>query len=330
MPRTTTSISKPPKRKTASGNIDGRSHSSINKPAATRTLGRATRFAGKVVLLTGASGGQGLVAARLLADEGATIVLADIIEAPAKALATQIRNDGGQALFVKLDVTSAKEWQRLAKKISDTFGALHVLINNAGVISRTGIDKIDAAEWQRVIDINMTGPMLGIKTMAPLMRDSGGGAIVNVSSTAGMIAHPGVAYAASKWGVRGVTKCAAMEYLDWNIRVNSVHPAQVADTQMSSNASAGYRYANERAVPMKRPAQPIEAVHAVLFLASDEASYITASEMVIDGGALSMGLPRVRTLLEREYQQAITAKKSATASAPERASRGRKKSVERN
>jgi len=179
-----------------------------------------------------------------------------------------------------------------------------VLVNNAGVVSRTSIRTLPLSEWQRVIDINLTGPMLGIQAAAPLMRDSGGGAVVNISSTAGLLGHPGAAYAASKWGLRGVTKSAAMELLDWNIRVNSVHPAQVTDTGMASGATPGYRYANERVMPLKRPSRPDEVAQAVLFLASDEASYINATEIVVDGGAVSIGLPRVRTLLEDDYNQA--------------------------
>jgi 3alpha(or 20beta)-hydroxysteroid dehydrogenase len=138
---------------------------------------------------------------------------------------------------------------------------------------------------------------------APLIRDSGGGAIVNISSTAGLVGHPGVAYAASKWGLRGVTKSAAMELLEWNIRVNSVHPAQVIETGMAASATPGYRYANERVMPLKRPSRPEEVAQAVLFLASDESSYINAAEIVVDGGAVSIGLPRVRTLLEQDFDR---------------------------
>jgi 3alpha(or 20beta)-hydroxysteroid dehydrogenase len=145
--------------------------------------------------------------------------------------------------------------------------------------------------------------MLGIKAAAPLIRASGGGAIVNISSTAGLIGHPGVAYAASKWGLRGVTKSAAMECLDWNIRVNSVHPAQVVDTGMSSSATPGYRFANQRVMPLKRSSRPDEVAQAVMFLASDEASYINAAEIVVDGGAVSIGLPRVRQLLEDDFKR---------------------------
>ena len=259
------------------------------------------RFAGKVVLITGGSGGQGRVQARLFAEQGAAVVLTDVSPAPGKAAAAAIRKSGGVATFLELDVVSAESWQRALRRVRRDHGRLDVLVNNAGVVSRTSVRTIALDEWHRVIAINLTGPMLGIQAAAPLMRDSGGGSIVNISSTAGLIGHPGVAYAGSKWGLRGVTKAAALELLDWGIRVNSVHPAQVIDTAMATSATPGYRYANERVMPLKRASRPDEVAQAVLFLASDEASYINAAEIVVDGGALSIGLPRIRTLLEEDF-----------------------------
>jgi 3alpha(or 20beta)-hydroxysteroid dehydrogenase len=261
------------------------------------------RFAGKVALVTGASGGQGKVQARMLAEQGATVVLADVVDAGGKAAATAIRKAGGKAEYVRLDVASPDDWERVVRSIRRRHRALHVLINNAGIVSRTSIHAISLEEWQRVIGVNLTGPVLGIKAVAPLMRDSGGGAVVNISSTAGLIGHPGVAYAASKWGLRGVTKSAAMQCLAWNIRVNSVHPAQVVDTGMAANSTPGWRYANDRVMPLKRASRPDEVAQAVLFLASDEASYINAAEIVVDGGAVSIGLPHVRGLLEEDFNR---------------------------
>lgn len=263
------------------------------------------RFAGKVVLITGGSGGQGRVQGRMFADEGAAVVLADVVEAAGKAQVAQIKKTGGRASFLKLDVTSQADWASAVRRIRREYGGLHVLVNNAGVVSRTSVKTVTAKEWQRIIGINLTGPVLGTQVAAPLMRDSGGGAIVNISSTAGLIGHPGVAYAASKWGLRGVSKAAAMELLDWNIRVNSVHPAQVIDTGMAASATPGYRYANVRAMPLKRPSRPDEVAQAVLFLASEEASYINAAEIVVDGGATSIGFHRMRSLLEQDYDQGV-------------------------
>ena len=270
------------------------------------------RFAGKVVLITGAGGGLGSVQARMFAEEGAAVVLADVSPARGKAAVSAIRKAGGRALFAELDVTSAAGWARVIRWVKRQHGKLHVLVNTAGVISRTSIRTLPLKEWQRVIDVNLTGPMLGTQAAAPLIRDSGGGAIVNISSTSGLLGHPGVAYAASKWGLRGVTKSAAMELLDWGIRVNSVHPAQVAGTLMTASATPGYRHANERVMPFKRPSRPDEVAQAVLFLASDEASYINATEIVVDGGAVSIGLPRVRTLLEDDYNKTQAARPRQT------------------
>jgi 3alpha(or 20beta)-hydroxysteroid dehydrogenase len=267
------------------------------------------RFAGKVVLITGGGGGQGRVQGRLFAAEGARVVLADVAAPAGEAAAAEIRNAGGDASFVALDVAAAEGWDGLVAQLRRTHGRLDVLVNNAGVVSRTSVRTIAPEEWQRVLAINLTGPMLGIQAAAPLMRESGGGSIVNISSTAGLIGHPGVAYAASKWGLRGVTKSAALELLDWGIRVNSVHPAQVTDTGMAASATPGYRYANERVMPLKRASRPDEVAQAVLFLASDQSSYVNAAEIVVDGGAVSIGMPRVRTLLEEVFAAGRTAQR---------------------
>jgi len=270
--------------------------------------GNDGRFAGKVVLVTGAGGGLGAAQAKMFALEGADVVAADVSTERGEAVAAAIRDAGGQACFIRADVTSAASWSLLLDRIKRDIGALHVLVNNAGIVSRTGVSTIFLEEWQRVIDVNLTGPMLGIQALAPLIRDSGGGSIVNISSTAGLIGHPGVAYSASKWGLRGVTKSAALDLLGWGIRVNSVHPAQVSDTPMASDATPGWRYANERVMPAGRPAQTLEVARAVLFLASDDSSYVNGSEVVVDGGAASIGLARVRTVLEEDFN---TSRKTA-------------------
>lgn len=261
------------------------------------------RFAEKVVLVTGAGGGLGSVAAQMFAREGAMVIVADIASDRGEAVATAIRENGGQAAFAELDVTSLSSWSALMAWVGREIRALHVLVNNAGIISRTGVSAINLDEWQRVIDVNLTGPMLGIRASAPLIRDSGGGAIVNMSSTAGLIGHPGVAYSASKWGLRGITKSAALDLLDWGIRVNSVHPAQVADTLMTAAATPGWRHANERVMPAGRPVSSDEVARAVLFLASEEASYINATEIAVDGGTVSIGLSRVRSALAEDFNQ---------------------------
>ena len=276
-----------------------------------------SRLKGKVALITGASGGQGLVEARLFSREGARLVLADVVDAPGKAVAAEINKQGGDALYVRLDISDPGHWTRAVGAVERKFGALHILVNNAGVISRVGIMDTTLADWRRVLDINLTGPLLGMRAAAPLIRDSGGGSIVNISSIGAMTGQLGVAYVASKSGVRGMTKSAALEFLDWGIRANSVHPAQVDETVMTEEASPpGYREAARRVLPLGRAAKPEEVAQAVLFLASDESSYITGSEIVVDGGYSSFAVVRMRKLLQREY--ADRAKRTAGRAASRR------------
>ena len=262
---------------------------------------KGNRLKGKVALITGASGGQGAVEAQMFAREGASVVLADIDHAAGKALAAKIRKAGGKALYLSLDVTDAGQWSKAIARVRREFGALHVLVNNAGIVSRVGIMDVGIEDWARTIDINLTGPLLGMRAAAPLIRDSGGGSIVNISSTAAIAGHWGAAYVASKWGLRGITKTAALEFQDWGIRANSVHPAQVDETKMTDSSAPGYREANERVIPLGRAAKPEEIGHAVLFLASDESSYINGTEIVVDCGYTSFALARVRKQLQKEY-----------------------------
>ena len=261
---------------------------------------RNGRLHGKVALVTGASGGQGAAEAKLFAQEGAAVVLADVAHDAGDALAATLRESGARAIYVPLDVRDEGAWRDAIAAVKNTFGALHVLVNNAGVVSRVGIMDVGADEWQRVMDINLSGPLYGMRAAAPLLRDSGGGSIVNISSTAGLLGYAGAAYVASKWGLRGLTKTAAMEFNDWRIRVNSVHPAQVVGTSIAGNAAAAYRSVTARVIPMGRGAEPDEVAQVVLFLASDESSYVTGTEIAVDGGYSSYALPRLREDLIRE------------------------------
>lgn len=265
--------------------------------------GGRQRFRGRTVVVSGASGGQGATEARLFAEEGAHVVLADVAVDAGRELAARIRGSGAHAEFVALDVTDAAAWQALAGHLRTAGNGVHALVNNAGVVSRLGIMDIDDGEWRRVMDINLTGCLYGMRALAPLIRDAGGGAIVNISSTAGLLGYAGAAYVASKWGLRGLTKTAAMEFNDWNIRVNSVHPAQVVDTAIAANAAPIYRDVTARVIPMGRGARSEEIARAVLFLASDEASYITGTELAIDGGYSSYGLPRLREFLMQQARE---------------------------
>lgn len=261
---------------------------------------RRGRLQGKVSLITGGSGGQGQADARLFAREGSAVALVDIDVAAAEATATEIVRKGGRAIALTLDVAREAQWARVVARVQETFGALHVLVNNAGVGSRTGIMETSLADWTRVLDVNLVGPLLGMRATAPLIRDSGGGSIVNISSTAGLVGHSGVAYVGSKWGLRGITKTAALEFCDWGIRANSVHPAQVSDTRITDGAPPGHPEANARVIPYGRLARPDEVAYAVLFLACDESSYITGSEIVVDAGYTSFALSRLRRSLQSD------------------------------
>ena len=269
---------------------------------------KSNRLKGKVALITGASGGLGLAEARLFSREGARVVLADVVHPPGRAIAAEINKQGGEAIYVKLDVTDLEQWNKTIDTVKRRFGDLHILVNNAGVVSRVGIMHVSLPDWRRVLDINLTGPLLGMRAAAPLIRDSGGGAIVNISSICAMTGQWGVAYVASKSGLRGITKTAALEFVDWGIRANSVHPAQVDETVMTADLPPSYREATRRVLPLGRAAKPDEIAQAVLFLASDESSYITGSEIIVDGGFSSFAAVRVRKLLQNEFTGRIKPK----------------------
>ena len=241
------------------------------------------RLANKVAIITGAANGQGAAEARLFANEGAAVVLTDVDESGAQ-LAQQISDDGGKAKFVHHDVRDENGWIDLVANTKSWFGALHILINNAGVTSRQGVLNTTLEAWHRTMDINLLGPALGMKHCAPLMRDSGSGSIVNVSSAAGLLAHYDGAYGASKWGLRGLTKTAAMELVDWKIRVNSIHPGQILETSFFRDGPPGHAESARQTIPMQRQGTPEECANLVLFLASDESTFMTGSEIAIDGG----------------------------------------------
>lgn len=258
------------------------------------------RLDGKVALITGAAAGQGAAEAALFSAEGAAVCIADINDADGQALARKISGGGGRAIYVHLDVSNPDDWRAAADVVKASFGGLHVLINNAGTISRQGIKTITLEAWHRVMDVNVTGPLLGMQICAPLIRDSGGGSIVNVSSTAGMTAHYDAAYGASKWALRGLSKSAAMEFVEWGIRVNSMHPGQIADTTFSRGARPGHWGANWLVTPMGRHGTAEECARVALFLASADSSFITGEEILVDGGMLGCGLMRLRAQLTNE------------------------------
>jgi NAD(P)-dependent dehydrogenase (short-subunit alcohol dehydrogenase family) len=248
----------------------------------------APTFKNKTVLITGGARGQGAAEARMFAAAGANIMIGDVQDDEGPALAAAIIKDGGKAAYRKLDVASEQDWQDAIGLAKAEFGSLHVLINNAGVSLR-GVDLAHTtrADWDRIIAVNLTGPFLGTRMAAPLIRDSGGGAIINIGSTAGINGHFAAAYSAAKWGLRGLTKAAAMEYAPWNIRVNAVHPSilKTAMTQGSDN----FVEAMEWMTPLSRSATVEDVAHAVMFLSSDEASYLTGLDLPVDGGFTELG-----------------------------------------
>jgi NAD(P)-dependent dehydrogenase (short-subunit alcohol dehydrogenase family) len=246
------------------------------------------KFANKTVLITGGSRGQGAAEARMFAQAGARVVIGDVLESEGSDLVRSIRAAGGTAEYRRLDVSSEQDWHDTVEFTMATFGSLHVLVNNAG-ISLRGVDLANTtrADWDRVLAVNLTGPFLGTRAAAPLIRDSGGGAIINIGSTAGINGHFAAAYSASKWGLRGLTKAAAMEYASWKIRVNVVHPS-IVQTPMVAG-SANFVDAMVSMTPMGRGASLEDVANAVMFLASDEASYLTGLDLPVDGGFTELG-----------------------------------------
>ncbi len=245
------------------------------------------RLISKVAIVTGGAHGMGEAEARLFAAEGAKVVVADILAQQADAVAADIRAGGGQAVAATLDVTSEADWVALIAKTLARYGRLDILVNNAG-ISGSSVGDPDGMEgWQRVIAVNQTSVFLGTKLAAEQMATSGGGSIVNISSIMGFVGsasgHP--AYHASKGAVRIYSKAAAVRYGPSGVRVNTVHPGYMPPMLNATNA--GERADKIEATPLRRLGEPIEVAYGVLFLASDEASFITGAELVIDGGFIA-------------------------------------------
>jgi len=246
---------------------------------------------GKVALISGGARGQGAVEARRFTEEGAKVVFGDIRDAEGKQVEAAIRAAGGQAVYVHLDVSNESEWRQAVQTATGQFGTLDVLINNAGiVIPRVPIEERTVEDWDRVMAVNARGVFLGTKHAIPAMRRAGGGSIVNISSVAGIgqSLHQEPAYAASKGAVRIFTKVTASQHAKDKIRCNSVHPGPI-DTEMLHSAMADPAVLARRLerVPLGRMGTVDEVVAVVLFLASDESSYVTGSEFVVDGGALA-------------------------------------------
>jgi NAD(P)-dependent dehydrogenase (short-subunit alcohol dehydrogenase family) len=249
------------------------------------------RVKGKVAIITGGASGIGKATASLLAKEGAKVVIADVNEVNGKKVAEDIGREGGEALFVKLDVTSEQDWSEVIKRTLAKFGRLDILVNNAGVIFAEKIEDTPLDKWRWLMGVNLDGVFLGTKHAVGAMKKSGGGSIINLSSLAGLVGtiDDTSAYCASKGAVRLFTKAAALEFSkaghNYNIRVNSVHPG-VVETPLSENLlkDAALRKSIEGRHPIGHVGEPIDIAYAILYLASDESKFTTGAEMVVDGG----------------------------------------------
>ena len=247
----------------------------------------AERLAGKVAIITGGAAGMGAAEARLFAQEGAAVIIADVVDDDGIAVRDGIREAGGEAEFVHTDVSSEADWEALIASVLDHHGRLDILVNNAGLSSTSQSDEISTEGWRRIMEVNATGVFLGVKHAAAAMRGGGvGGSIVNISSIYGLVGSDGghPAYHASKAAVRNFSKAMAVRLGPEGIRVNSVHPGFMPRMRSSTGMSEAARARLERAVPLRRTGEVDEVAWGVLFLASDEASYVTGAELAIDGG----------------------------------------------
>jgi 3alpha(or 20beta)-hydroxysteroid dehydrogenase len=246
------------------------------------------RLTGKIAIITGASQGMGMAHARVFVEHGAKVVLGDLNEKAGKALASEL---GADAIFVTQDVSRAEDWKAVLRKAEERFGPVNVLVNNAGILGTlAATTELPESEFLRVCAVNQTAVFLGMQTVLPGMIKAGGGSIVNISSVAGLVAiygAPNLAYVASKFAVRGMTKQVAVEYGAKNIRVNSVHPGYIKTPMMVAATDEGGGEALGQ-IPLRRMAEPTEVSNLVVFLASDESAFITGTEHVIDGGMTAL------------------------------------------
>ncbi|MYY87511.1 MULTISPECIES: glucose 1-dehydrogenase [unclassified Streptomyces] len=234
---------------------------------------------GKVVLITGAGRGQGAAEARLFAAAGARVVVTDVREDEGREVAGSL---GGRGLFVRHDVADAESWASAVAEALGAFGRLDVLVNNAALWRTASVEDETYGNFEALLRVNLLGPFLGIQAVLPALKEAGGGSVVNVSSTAGLVGVPGhAAYGSTKFGLRGLTRSAALDLAKYRVRVNSVHPGAV-DTPMISAASAGRDWSH---LPLGRMGRPEEVGELVLFLASDASSYVTGAEFTVDGGS---------------------------------------------
>ena len=244
------------------------------------------RLEGKVALISGGARGMGAAEAKMFAREGAMVVIGDVLEEEGRRTEAEINEAGGECIFVRLDVTDETQWGDAVSEAVARFGKLDILVNNAGIARVSNVEDTSESEWDLVMGINAKGVFLGTKAAIPAMRKAGGGSIVNISSIAGLVGGRTTAYAASKGSVRLLTKSTAIQYAAEGIRANSVHPG-VIESPMTLPIMLDTAEGREQSAarhPLGRIGQPEHIAHGVLFLASDESSFMTGSELVIDGG----------------------------------------------
>jgi 3(or 17)beta-hydroxysteroid dehydrogenase len=249
------------------------------------------RVEGKVAIVTGAASGFGRETAWLLANEGAKVVIADLNELKGEEVVEEIRREGGEAICVKHDVASEPSWSEVIRKTLAEFGRLDILVNNAGAMLVKEIADTSLEEWGQIMSVNLNGVFLGVKYAIGAMKRNGGGSIINISSVVGIVGTPDdtAAYCASKGAVRAFTKAAALECSkeghDYNIRVNSIHPGASETPLMEPLLKdETLRKQLEKRLPIGRLGKPIDVAYGVLYLASDESSFVTGAELIIDGG----------------------------------------------
>ncbi|WP_030836531.1 SDR family NAD(P)-dependent oxidoreductase [Streptomyces hygroscopicus] len=240
----------------------------------------------KVALITGATGGIGAATAELFAREGARLIITDVAQEPLDALAEKIAATGAETLATCLDVSSAGQWDEVIASVRERFGRLDVLVNLAGIVDWPGVEDTEEDAWDRVIDVDQKGTWLGMRAAMPLLRAAGNASVINTSSVLGLVGSgAAAAYQAAKGAVRLLSKTAAVEYARQGVRVNSIHPGVIATPMIQDILDEqGDQQPDIVRTPMRRAGHPEEVASAILFLASDESSYVTGSELVIDGG----------------------------------------------
>lgn len=245
------------------------------------------RLDGKVALISGGARGQGAVEARMMAQEGAKVVFGDILDEQGRQVEAAIRAAGCEATYVHLNVTSESDWRAAVTTAERLYGKLNVLVNNAGILIRASIEETTEDDFDRIMAVNVKGVFFGTKHAIPAMRRAGGGSIINISSTAGLVGSTGetAAYSATKGSVRLLTKSTAVQHAKDNIRCNSIHPGPIETDMIKDVLASPEKWQQRlRRLPMQRVGKPEDIAYGVIYLASDESSFVTGSELVIDGG----------------------------------------------